>query len=75
MNPGSSVKERIERKIVVDALKEGKIKKCGILIEPTSGNTDMVLSIAAVSKGLRMIISIPKKMSQELGSGQMPNQY
>lgn len=65
LNPGGSVKDRIGRRMVVDAINQGRIKKGDILIEPTSGNTGIGLSVAAASKGFRMIITMPEKMSQE----------
>lgn len=65
LNPGGSVKDRIGRRMIVDAMRNGTLKKGDILIEPTSGNTGIGLSVTAASKGFRMIITMPEKMSQE----------
>lgn len=63
LNPGGSVKDRIGRRMLLDAEKQGRIKPGDILIEPTSGNTGVGLSMAAVVKGYRMIITLPERFS------------
>jgi len=51
--------------MLLDAERNNTIKKGDIIIEPTSGNTGVGLSMAAAARGYRMIITMPEKMSQE----------
>ncbi|MCL4160774.1 UNVERIFIED_CONTAM: hypothetical protein GTU68_030885, partial [Idotea baltica] len=65
LNPGGSVKDRIGARMVERAQESGRITEGDTLIEPTSGNTGIGMSMAAAVHGYRMIITMPEKMSHE----------
>lgn len=64
-NPAGSVKDRIAKAMIDDALATGKLNGDSVIIEPTSGNTGIGLAAVAASYGLRIILTMPETMSVE----------
>lgn len=65
LNPGGSMKDRIGIEMIKDAEAKGLLKKGGLIVEPTSGNTGVGLAIAAAIKGYKVIFTMSEKMSIE----------
>jgi len=65
LNPGGSLKDRIGARMIQEAERIGRLKKGDSLIEATSGNTGIGLSLAAAVKGYPIHITLPEKMSAE----------
>src|SRR3990167_6139503 len=65
LNPGGSMKDRIGIEMIKDAEEKGLLKKGGLIVEPTSGNTGVGLAIAAAIKGYKVIFTMSEKMSAE----------
>ncbi|SFQ46320.1 cysteine synthase A [Desemzia incerta] len=64
-NPGGSVKDRIALNMIEVAEQEGKLKKGDTIVEPTSGNTGVGLSMIGAAKGYKVLIVMPDTMSME----------
>jgi cysteine synthase A len=65
LNPGGSLKDRVAKNIIESAEKEGRLKPGMTIIEATSGNTGIGLSLVGVQKGYRVICVMPDNMSEE----------
>lgn len=64
-NPAGSAKDRVARCMLDGAEEKGLLKPGGVVIEPTSGNTGIGLAALGVSRGYRVILTMPDNMSQE----------
>ena len=64
-NPAGSIKDRAVYYMVENLEKNGLLKKGDVLVESTSGNTGIALSMIGSLKGYKVIIVMPETMSVE----------
>ena len=64
-NAGGSIKDRVALQMIADAEETGLLRKGGVVIEATSGNTGIGLALICKQKGYRAIIVMPDTMSVE----------
>ena len=64
-NPAGSIKHRAVYYMVENLEKNGILKKGDVLVEATSGNTGIALSMIGSLKGYKVIIVMPETMSVE----------
>lgn len=64
-NPGGSIKDRIALAMIEDAEKNEILNSNSVIIEPTSGNTGVGLSLVCAVKGYKLILVMPESMSIE----------
>ena len=65
LNPGGSAKDRVALAMVEDAEQRSLLAPGCAIIEPTSGNTGVGLTMVAAARGYRCILVMPDNMSLE----------
>ncbi len=65
LNPGGSIKDRVALQMIEEAEFSGRLKKGMRIVEPTSGNTGIGITMVGRAKGYDVTIVMPEGMSQE----------
>ena len=65
LNVGGSIKTRTAYNMILDAEKRGLLNKDSIIVEPTSGNQGIGLSLVGAVRGYKVKIIMPDSVSEE----------
>ena len=65
LNPGGSIKDRVAKHILESAERKGLLKPGMVIIESTSGNTGIGLTLVGVQMGYQVVCVMPDNMSEE----------
>src|SRR6187431_832682 len=65
LNPSGSIKDRLAKTVLLDAERRGLLKPDSIILECTSGNTGIALSMVGAAKGYRVTILMSQGASEE----------
>jgi len=64
-NPSGSIKDRMAYYIITKAIARGELKQGDTIVEATSGNTGIAMSMIGAAMGFPVIIIMPRNMSEE----------
>ena len=64
-NPAGSVKDRAALSMIRGAERRARIRSGDVLIEATSGNTGIALTMVAALRGYRLVLLMPEDVSEE----------
>jgi len=65
LNPGGSIKDRVALSMIEAAERDGRLKPGMKIVEPSSGNTGIGVTLVGVAKGHEVYVVMPDGMSQE----------
>jgi cysteine synthase A len=65
LNPGGSIKDRVAKRIIEAAEEEGALTSGMTIVEATSGNTGIGLTLIGVQKGYKVLCVMPDNVSEE----------
>ncbi|HLV32710.1 MAG TPA: cysteine synthase A [Chitinispirillaceae bacterium] len=65
LNPGGSIKDRVALSMIEAAQRDKKLVPGMKIVEPTSGNTGIGVTMVGVAKGFEVDIVMPEGMSRE----------
>jgi cysteine synthase A len=65
LNPGGSIKDRVALGMIEAAERSGELKPGMKIVEPTSGNTGIGITLVGVARGYEVYIIMPEGMSEE----------
>ena len=64
-NPTGSLKDRIAKRMVEEAERQGLLTPDKVILEPTSGNTGIALAMVARRRGYSLTVVMPDNASEE----------
>lgn len=67
LNPSGSIKDRIALRMIEGAEKSGCLKRGGTIVEASTGNTAIALSLVGIFKGYKVVIFVPEKQQARNG--------
>ena len=65
LNPSGSIKDRFAAAVIIDAERRGLLRSDSIILECTSGNTGIALSMIGAARGYRVTILMSAEASEE----------